>query len=162
LATKCPNFFFSKERIIRFVYSEQNINPRKGTLKSNFVGFQLNPENGRFELSCIRFEFDKLIRFRILGRAYENPQQKRAYYGIGCTSVELIRQDAVLTLAFTPKFDQSPPIPYHVDIYDNTPPMADGRANTAEMNLRRDTFKEAWRVYEDSDNLIKDRMAPPI
>ncbi len=84
LAIKFPNIFIKSERIIRHIYTTKNINPNNNTLKSNFVQFRFNPETGKNELSCNRFEFDTIENCRLLGIHNEDLQYNRIYYGLGC------------------------------------------------------------------------------
>src|SRR5882757_8815005 len=97
-----PNFFFHKERIVRIIYSEQNINPRTNELKANFFSFRHNPRTDKHELSVNRFEIDNVENLRILGKHLEDPNYKRNYYGLACTSVSNLSFYSKYKLRFTP------------------------------------------------------------
>lgn len=158
---KLPNTFFEKERIVRFVYSDKNINPRTNKLKSNFVQFRLNPGTEKMELSCSRFELEDLNYCRVLGRHNEDQANNRVYYGMGCTEVSCIRELHKYSITFTPFLSTNPKNYFHCDIYDeHGPPNQIGVANQANVNFRRDEFKGIWEFYKDDQILSKDTIRP--
>ena len=158
---KSPNTFFENERIIRFVYSEKNINPRTNKLKSNFVQFRLNSETRKMELSCSRFELEDLDYCRVLGRQNEDPTNDRVYYGMGCTEVSYIKGLNNYSIAFTPLTSTNPKNYFHCDIFDEQiVPNQIGVANPAVVNFRRDEFKGIWEFYKDDIILSKDTVQP--
>jgi hypothetical protein len=161
LGAKLPNTFSEKERIVRFIYSEKNINPRTNKLKSNFVQFRPNPQTDKMELSCLRFELENLNNCRILGRANEDTTHDRAYFGVGCTEVSHIGELSNYSIAFTPFLTSNPKNYFHTDIYDNQmTPTQIGVANPADVNFRKEEFKGIWESYKDDQILSKKTVQP--
>jgi hypothetical protein len=155
LAAKFKNTFYSKERIVRFIYNDLNINATTKILKANFVAFQNNQETDKFELSCVRFELDSLENSRTVGKSFEDASQNRKYYGLACIDVATILEWESHSLAFTPKADS----PFHVDIYDSLP-LAGGRADNAAINLKREMFRRVWKVHQDIGAVLKESVQP--
>lgn len=149
--------FSKEERIVRVIYSEYNINPKNNSLKSNFFRFDENEKTKKFELSCIRFEFENLEFCRIFGVNNQNPQYKRNYYGLACTNAEAIIHNLNgYDLKFTPILDSLPKNYFHCDIYDNIKVSSQiGVANNAEINARTDELKKKWKVYHDDQFALK-------
>ena len=155
-----PSFFCKKERIVRIIYSTQNINPKTKKLKANFVKFRWGSKSLKYELSCNRFEIDSLenCRSRGLENANPDPKYKRNFYGYGCTSVAIIKGDNGYFLNYTPI---NPNNLSHCDIYDEElQNIVDGEAGQAITNYRREQFVQNWHAYEDSNLLVKADIIP--
>ncbi len=158
------SYFFKNERIVRVIYSEQSINPRKNKLKSNFFHFKLEA-SGKYELSCSRFDAQPIECARKIGKHYADPIFKREYYGLGCTQVSYIQKfNGKYTLAFTPHLRKRPFNFFHCDIYDEAGHSSQlGIALSAEENYRKDLFKTIWEPYDDrNDKLEKKNVKPPV
>lgn len=149
--------FLDNERIVRIIYSEQNINPRNKTLKNNFFKFDLNSETNKLELSCLRFELESISFCRKFGKATENPLYKRNYYGLGCTLPRFVNELDQYEFKFSPILNSDPKNYFHCDIYDNFGYNIEiGEAKSAEINYRIEKLKEKWKVNEDKDGVLKD------
>lgn len=147
-----PSFFLSQERIIRLIYSEFNINPRNKKLRRSFVQFRPNTKTEKVELSCVRFEFEEIENCKIIGKSSEDPKFKRNFYGLGCTSVFLIKTFKEHKLAFTPVLGNDKlQNPFHTDVINTDLIPVKGIAATAEENFYKDNFIKIWKVYEESE-----------
>jgi hypothetical protein len=145
LAQIYPTKFNQSERIVRFIYTTQNFNPKTNELRPNFVKFDFNQVSGKNEMSTVRFELDSLENCRRIGKGYERPENKATYHGLGCISVREIKSIQKYSLKFTPKRKQTPKIIFHTDIYDNeSPPIQKGVASSALVTLERDRFAKMW------------------
>lgn len=159
----CSDIFFNDERIVRLIYSKQNINPKENKLKANFIRFRYNSETRKNELSCNRFELENIDYCRFLGNHFQDPAQERAYYGIGCTKVSYIKSFDVLTLKYTPSLKNKPLNYSHSDVYHEME-NADqqGVANSAQLNVLKDEFIRLWQPYQDNGGLTKENIQPPV
>ena len=160
---KFPNFFFRKERIVRAIYSEKNINQKNNTLKANFVQFRYNPKTGKNELSSNRFELETIENCRLLGRLNEDPQYDRNYYGLACIGVSSIKEFQEYTLKFTPVLDSEPKNYSHCDIYDDSIPLIQvGQALPPTVSYQKEQFKKRWHPYRDNGDLsfVKKQIQP--
>src|SRR6266700_7075308 len=150
-----PNLFFPKERIVRIIYSEQNINPRTKELKANFFTFRHNPDTNKHELSVNSFEIEQIEYLRILGNHFQEPVYKRNYYGLACTSISVLSSSPKYKILFTPKLTNKPKNYSHCDIYDLLLYIPQpGVAKPPEVNLQLDTFKKTWLPYKDEGDLF--------
>lgn len=163
MAKKYPSKFCFTERIVRHIYSPQNINPKERTIKANFLQFRYNERTKKNELSCNRFEIDSIRILRDLGHTFERPQNKAEYFGFGCTSVQWIRKFNNYRIWFTPILTETPKNYSHCDIYDEgNPPIIKGEPLPAKMSYEREVFLKAWRPYVDIPQLItKELIQPP-
>jgi len=144
--------FHDDERIVRIIYSENNINPRNKTLKNNFFSFRFNSDTNKNELSCLRFELETIDFCRKFGKTNENPAFNRNYYGLGCTSPKLVKQLPDYVFKFSPSLDTIPPNFFHCDIYDEYSYEPEiGQAKSAQTNFRIDALKARWKVNTDSE-----------
>ncbi len=157
-----PHFFLNHERIVRIIYSTQNINPKNNSLKSNFFRFIQNSKTGRNELSCSRFEFESLERYRALGIHFQDPFYKRNYYGLACTLVAYIKEIDGFRLWFTPIINQEPHNYFHCDICEVSAMAQTGVANPADSNYRIELLKERWLAHPDIGiSFTKTTIVPP-
>ncbi len=159
-----PDFFLSQERIVRIIYSTQNINPKNNSLKSNFFNFVNNPETGKNELSCSRFEFESIESYRALGKHHEDPNYKRNYYGLACTVVSYVEKLEGYKFRFTPILNKNPKNYFHCDIYNGYSDFSQtGVANSADKNYRIELLKSKWNPYQDNGiSFTKELIQPPL
>lgn len=85
----------------------------------------------------------------MLGKLRSQPEYKRNYYGIACTTIEKIKS-LNYSAAFTPIINESPKNYTHTDLYDFFDYQIQvGVANNAEVNLIRHSFKQIWSPHKD-------------
>ena len=102
------------------------------------------------ELSCIRFELEDLSFCRLFGIQNQNPDYKRNYYGLGCTTPELVYQIPNYEFCFTPNLNLNPKNYFHTDLHDNYPYQVKiGETPPAEVRFREDELKKRWKVNTD-------------
>lgn len=159
---KLPESFSDDERIVRHIYSPENINVKSNTLKVNFLKFRFNDETDKNELSCNRFDFDSIDHLRALGETYAK-QRSGKYYGLACTKVVYINSEHGYTLKFTPFIDGEINNHSHCDIYDEgNPPFRKGEPLPASVSLQIEGFLKKWNAHLDSDNsLTQDSISAP-
>lgn len=159
----CPDIIADEERIVRFIYSEKNINPRNNSLRLNFVQFRANENTGKNELSCTRFDFDTIENCRLLGKYYSDPAHDRQYFGLACIKAASIRKHKNYELHYAPQLETHPKHIFHCDIYDNSIPLIqDGVALPPEATSEREIFKKRWVSYKDTggEEFIKEKIQP--
>jgi len=153
----------SQERIVRIIYSTQHINPKNNSLKNNFFHFVFNPNTGKNELSCSKFEFESIESYRVLGKYYEDSAYKRNYYGLACTSVLHVQNLVDYKFRYTPILNKDPKNYFHCDIYDEyIDPSQTGVANSADRNYKIELLKSKWRAYQDNGIFNKELIQPPL
>ena len=156
--------FFETERIARFIWSPHNINPNTNNLRLNFFKFDFVDASQRCELSCFRFEFTRIKILRKIGKTLADPDFKRNYYGVGVTTIGLLRTLDFVSIAFTPFTSQRVKFYFHADIYDdsNDCQLAKGEAAPAATNLRKDAFAKIWQPRKDDQSKSYRRQVVPI
>jgi hypothetical protein len=110
----------------------------------------------------MRFDFVTLEFCRLFGESTADPSYKRDYFGLACTSVELIRTLNGYGLKYTPDAKSNPPNLFHCDIYDYLASQVNkGVAMPPNLNHRINEFKKLWRPHEHTNTLTKDLVQPP-
>lgn len=155
-----PGLFFKSERIIRIIYSDNDINPNTNNLRGSFFSFRVNPQTRKKELSTNRFEANTILQIRELGHYYTDGH-KRNYYGVACTTVKRLASFKEYKIKFTPSLKIKPNNYTHTDIYDmNNYESQQNVANPADVNLRRDELKKIWKVCPDvGDKYTRDSIS---
>lgn len=153
--------FSSSERIVRHIYSPENID-KKNQLRSNFVRFRFNPYTQKQELSCNRLEIDTVDNLVYLGKNLEERLLNDKFYGFGCITVERIESNENFDIAYTPLCECHPPNLSHCDIYDNNiyDNEIDSETRLAKITNLRARFVKQWRLFEYKSDLIAETLQP--
>jgi hypothetical protein len=138
-----PSRFYGKERIVRIIYSENNINPRNKNLKSNFF-------KHREGLSCMRLEFTDYNFCKNWAKKYEDIAKNRKYFGIACTCPNYIYlHNNHWYITYTPILEKSRKNLFHSDIINRMYSLEDYTSAEAEFNLLIEDIKRGWLVNVD-------------
>ncbi len=165
IGTRFPHSFFREERIIRHVFSPQNINLNKNILKPNFLNFAFQKRSGKYELSCNRLEIETIDHCLEVGHYIASTKKKDKLYGIACTNVESILNKKRFKIAFTPFRNEHINNYSHCDIYDlGNPPLASvqiGEPEETEVVIQKQIFLKQWQLSILRDVIKHEDIQPP-